>query len=70
MVTRNGNIPAKVLKKSFYLNKIALIINGCIETIIFYDDLKLAKNPLNKYFPGDWALGYDSMKFRHFPNIS
>lgn len=42
MATRNGNIPAKVLKKSFYLNKIALIINGCIETIIFYDDLKLA----------------------------
>ena len=42
MATRNGNIPAKVLKKSFYLNKITLIINGCIETIIFYDDLKLA----------------------------
>ena len=22
------------------------------------------------FWPGDWALGYHSMRFRHFPNVS
>ena len=42
--TKNGNIPAKILKKSvdIYIKEITFIINECIENGIFPDDLKLA----------------------------
>ena len=42
--TKNGEIPAKILKKSvgIYLKEITFIINDCIENGIFPDDLKLA----------------------------
>ena len=43
-VTKNGDISAKVLKKSvnIYIKEIRFVINNCIENGIFYDDLKLA----------------------------
>ena len=43
-VTKNGDIPAKVLKKSvnIYIKEIRFVINNCIENGIFFDDLKLA----------------------------
>ena len=42
--TKNGDIPAKILKESvdIYIKEIAFIINDCIENGIFPDDLKLA----------------------------
>ena len=42
--TKNGDIPAKILKKSvnIYIKEIAFIINDCTENGIFPDDLKLA----------------------------
>ena len=42
--TKNGDIPAKILKKSvdIYIKEITFIINDCIENGIFPDDLKLA----------------------------
>ena len=42
--TKNGDIPAKILKKSvdIYIKEITCIINDCIEKGIFPDDLKLA----------------------------
>ena len=42
--TKNGDIPAKILKKSvdIYIKEITFIINDCIEKGIFPDDLKLA----------------------------
>ena len=42
--TKNGDIPAKILKKSLdiYIKEIRFIINDCIEKGIFLDDLKLA----------------------------
>ena len=42
--TKNGDIPAKILKKSLdiYIKEIRFIINDCIENGIFLDDLKLA----------------------------
>ena len=42
--TKNGDIPAKILKKSvdIYIKEIKFIINYCIENVIFPDDLKLA----------------------------
>ena len=42
--TKNGDIPAKILKKSvdIYIKEITFIINGCTENGIFPDDLKLA----------------------------
>ena len=42
--TRNVDVPTKALKKSvgIYLKEITFIINDCIETKIFSDDLKLA----------------------------
>ena len=41
--TKNGDIPAKILKKSvdIYIKEITFIINECIENGIFPDDLKL-----------------------------
>ena len=44
MATENGDIPAKILKKSvdIYIKEITFIINDCIENGIFPDDLKLA----------------------------
>ena len=41
--TKNGDIPAKILKKSvdIYIKEITFIINDCIEKGIFPDDLKL-----------------------------
>ena len=43
-VTKNSDIPAKILKKSvdIYITVITFIINDCIENGIFPDDLKLA----------------------------
>ena len=42
--TKNGDIPAKILKKSVgnYIKEITFIINDCLEKGIFPDDLKLA----------------------------
>ena len=42
--TRNGNIPAKILKKSVDIDikEIAIMINDCIEKRNFPDNLKLA----------------------------
>ena len=42
--TKNGDIPAKILKKSvnIYIKEITFIINDCLEKGIFPDDLKLA----------------------------
>ena len=42
--TKNGDIPAKILKKSIdiYIKEITFTINDCIENGIFPDDLKLA----------------------------
>ena len=42
--TKNGDISAKILKRSFdiYIQEITFIINDCIETRIFPDDLNLA----------------------------
>ena len=42
--TKNGDIPAKILKKSvdIYIKEITFIIDDCIENRIFPDDLKLA----------------------------
>ena len=42
--TKNGDIPAKILKKSveIYTKEITFIINDCLEKGIFPDDLKLA----------------------------
>ena len=42
--TKNGDIPAKILKKSvdIYIKEITFIINDCLEKVIFPDDLKLA----------------------------
>ena len=42
--TKNGDIPAKILKKSvdIYIKEITFIINDCIENGIFLDDLKFA----------------------------
>ena len=42
--TKNGDIPAKILKNSvnIYVKEITFIINDCIENGIFFDDLKLA----------------------------
>ena len=42
--TKNGDIPAKILKKSvdIYIKEITFIINDCIEKGLFPDDLKLA----------------------------
>ena len=42
--TKNGDIPAKILKKSvdIYIKEIAFIISDCNEKGIFPDDLKLA----------------------------
>ena len=42
--TKNGDILAKIVKRSFdiYIQEITLIINGCIEIRIFSDDLNLA----------------------------
>ena len=42
--TKNGDIPAKILKKSIniYIKEITFIINYCLEKGIFPDDLKLA----------------------------
>ena len=44
MQTKNGDIPAKILKKSvnIYIKEITFIINDCLEKGIFPDDLKLA----------------------------
>ena len=44
MATKNGDIPAKILKKSadIYIKEITFIINECTENGIFPDDLKLA----------------------------
>ena len=41
--TKNGDIPAKILKKSvdIYIKEITFIINECLEKGIFPDDLKL-----------------------------
>ena len=41
--TKNGDIPAKILKKSvdIYIKEITFIINDCIESGIFHQDLKL-----------------------------
>ena len=41
--TKNGDIPAKILKKSvdIYIKEITFIINDCIENGIFPDNLKL-----------------------------
>ena len=43
-VTKNGDISAKVLKKSvnIYIKEIRFVINNCTENGIFSDDLKLA----------------------------
>ena len=43
-ITKNGNIPAKILKKcvDIYIKEITFIINDFIENGIFPDDLKLA----------------------------
>ena len=49
--TKNGDIPAKILKKSVdvYIKEITFIINACIEQGIFPDNLKLAdKSPIFK----------------------
>ena len=45
--TKNGDIPAKILKKSvdIYIKEITFIINDCNESGIFPDDLKLADVP-------------------------
>ena len=45
--TKNGDIPAKILKKSvdIYIKEITFIINDCNESGIFPDDLKLAGVP-------------------------
>ena len=45
--TKNGDIPAKSLKKSvdIYIKEITSIINDCIEKGIFPDDLKLVDVP-------------------------
>ena len=42
--TKNGDIPAKTLKKSvdIYIKDVTFIINDCIEKGVFHDDLKLA----------------------------
>ena len=42
--TKNGDIPAKILKKSvdIYIKEIAFIISDCNEKGIFPDDFKLA----------------------------
>ena len=42
--TKNGDIPAKILKKrvSIYIKEITFIINDCIENGVFPDDLILA----------------------------
>ena len=42
--TKNGDIPAKILKKSvnIYIKEITFIINDCLEKGILPDDLKLA----------------------------
>ena len=42
--TRNGDNPAKILKKGvdIYINDTTFIINDCTEKGIFPDDLKLA----------------------------
>ena len=42
--TKNGDIPAKILKKSvdIYIKEITFTINDCLEKGIFPDDLKLA----------------------------
>ena len=42
--TKNGDIPAKILKKSIgiYIKEITFIINDCTKNRIFPDDLKLA----------------------------
>ena len=42
--TKNGDIPAKILKKSvdIYIKEITFIINDCLEKGIFPDDFKLA----------------------------
>ena len=44
MATKNGDIPAKILKKSanIYIKEITFILNDYIEKGIFPDDLKLA----------------------------
>ena len=41
--TKNGDIPAKILKKivDIYIKEITFIINDCIENGIFPDNLKL-----------------------------
>ena len=43
-VTKNGVIPAKVLKKSvnIYIKEIRFVINNCIENRILSDNLQLA----------------------------
>ena len=42
--TKNGDIPAKILKKSvdIYIKEITFIINDCIGNVILPDDLKLS----------------------------
>ena len=36
--------------------------------LLFFGTFLLALTKFS-FWPGDWALGYDSVKFRHFPNF-
>ena len=51
--TKNGDIPAKILKKSadIYIKEIASIINDCIKNWIFPDNLKVGLSLLKKFLP-------------------
>ena len=63
--TKNGDIPAKILKKSvdIYIKEITFITNDCLEKGIFPDDLKLADvSPIFKK--------EDSFKKENYPSVS